>query len=131
MTIPDYFLALNKQYGLALNDAQATVHAKAVTEAWYLSLSYDKQARLASLLPQYLEPTKTLFFNRMKPAVRVNQYELVVDRLSLQLQKTDKLETEKIIRGYFKALKVILSNEQKFRLHSLLDIRLQSLFALA
>lgn len=129
--IPDYFLALNKQYGLALNDYQAEIHAKAVTEAWYLSIDDKKQATLSVELPDYLLPRKSLFLSRLRTEINSNQSEVVIDRLKVQLQKTDQREVEKIISGYFRSLKVVLSNEQKFSLSELLTGRLKDLFILA
>lgn len=133
MEIPDYFNALNIQYGSALNDAQASEHAKRVAEAWLLTLSQDKQAILLENLPTYLIPKKKIFFDQVLVSNHQIgcQSDIILERLKLQLQKTDDTEVRQIVSGFFKTLKIILSNEQKFQLARLLDKPLYILFVKA
>lgn len=126
--MPDYFLALNKQYGIALNDAQAELQAKAVVQSWYLSLPALKQQKLCSNLPEYLLPNRKLFFNQRLDFSKETQSDLVFTRLNYQLQKTDPKEIETILKGVFKSLKIILNHQQKFELSRLLDNKLLAIF---
>ena len=126
--MPDYFLALNKQYGIALNDAQAELQANAVVQSWYLSLPALKQQKLCSNLPEYLLPSRKLFFNQRLDFSKETQSDLVFTRLNYQLQKTDPKEIETILKGVFKSLKIILNHQQKFELSRLLDKKLLAIF---
>lgn len=126
--MPDYFLALNKQYGIALNESQAELQTRAVVQSWYLSLPALKQQKLCSNLPEYLLPNRKLFFNQRLDFSNRSQSELIFTRLNYQLQKTDPKEIEAILRGFFKSLKIILDPQQKFELSRLLDKKLLKIF---
>lgn len=126
--MPDYFIGLVKQYGSATNDQQATYHAKAVVQAWFFTLNITKQQELKNTLPAYLQPKSQLFFHRPRVFGQIDQNAVMQGRLSVQLQKTDPKEVEQIIQGVFKALKVILDHNQKFKLSQLLDQTTLKLF---
>lgn len=129
--IPDYFLALNKQYGLAINDQQASYHATAVVWSWYFTLPNEKQVQLSKYLPSYLLPKKQIFFHRHhrdSGSYDVDQYSVITSRLVIELQKTDQAEIIMVISGVFKALKVILDHHQKFEISKLLDKKLLEIF---
>lgn len=128
--MPDYFLALNKQYGLATNDSQAQMHAKSVVQAWYLTLPTSKQKQLTSVLPEYLVPKQRLLFHRASANYNstINQSEVMIARIFTELQKTDEAEVLTVIKGLFKSLKVVLDHQQKFELSKLLDKRMLAIF---
>ena len=126
--MPDYFLALNKQYGLAINDQQAETHAQAVIKAWYLTLPVEKRELLLSNIPEYLRPKQQLFFNRIKEVGRIDQHSVMFERLTMELQKTDTAEVSAVIGGLVKSLKIVLDHHQKFELSRLLDKKLLEIF---
>ena len=128
LDMPDYFLALNKQYGLAISDQQAQHHVRAVIKAWYLTLPTNKQLNLESSLPSYLVPKKQLFYHRLVNSEGINQSSVMIARLLIELQKTDEIEVVNVLSGVFKSLKIILDHHEKFELSKLLDKRLQALF---
>lgn len=112
--MPDYFISLIMQYAGALNPEQATRYASSVINAWYFSIDQKSQRQLAELLPQYLRPTRRVFFNFTKPRVAENQDQIFVSRVQLDLSKTSPEESEQIISGVMKSIKVISSQQQKF-----------------
>lgn len=127
-SIPDYFLALNKQYGLAINDDQAQNHVRSVIKAWYLTLPKQKQAKLVANLPKYLAPKQKLFFHRTEDSSKIEQAEVMFSRLAAELQKTDIAEVRTVITGVFKSLKIVSDHQQKFELSNLLDQKLLAIF---
>lgn len=126
--MPDYFLALNKQYGLAINDQQAEAHASAVAKAWYLTLPMQKRNIFMLNIPEYLRPKQQMFFNHAKETNSIDQSKVVFARLTQELQKTDDTEVAMILGGFFKSLKVVLDHRQKFELSRLLDKKLLAIF---
>ncbi len=126
--MPEYFQALIKQYCGAVGADQADRYARAVVQAWYHSLPLDNRQQLILALPEYLRPKQQLFFHRRSNNPKGEQFNLVATRVSADLQKTDSVETEQILKGFFKSIKIISEPSQKFNYSQLLDTRLQELF---
>lgn len=127
--MPDYFISLIMQYAGALNSDQAERYSKSVVSAWYFSIDQKSQRQLALLLPEYLRPARRVFFSFAKAKPAANQDQLFVSRVQLDLSKTSPEESEQVIRGVMKSLKVISSQHQKFAYSRLLTgQKLQKIF---
>jgi hypothetical protein len=126
--MPEYFQALIKQYCGAVGNEQAERYARAVIGAWYHSLSSTDRQQLVESLPEYLRPKSQLFFHKRVSEPEGVQMELIRERLSAELQKTDQVEVNQVLTGFFRSLKVISEPAQKFHYSELLDRDLKQLF---
>lgn len=126
--MPEYFQALIKQYCGAVGSEQAERYARAVISAWYHSLSSVARQQLVVALPDYLQPKTQLFFHKRVSEPEGVQNELIRQRLSAELQKTDSSEVNQVLKGFFRSLKVISEPSQKFAYSELLDRDLKQLF---
>lgn len=126
--MPEYFQALIKQYCGAVGNEQAERYARAVISAWYHSLNSSERQQLAEALPEYLRPKSQLFFHKRVSEPKGVQIQLVQQRLSAELQKTDKTEVDQVLKGFFRSLKIISEPSQKFAYSELLDKNLKQLF---
>lgn len=126
--MPEYFQALIKQYCGAVGNEQAERYARAVASAWYHSLSSPARVQLVEALPGYLRPKTQLFFHKRASEPVGEQFELIRQRLSAELQKTDDTEVNQVLKGFFRSLKVISEPSQKFAYSKLLDKDLKQLF---
>ena len=127
--MPDYFVALITQYCGALNQDQAERFARAIIDAWYFSSDEDAKKKIVKLWPEYLQPKKNIFFNKIKYANKINQDEIFFTRLMIDLSKTDQDEIIQIIRGVMKSLKIVSSQSSKFAYSNLFTSkRLQKIF---
>ncbi len=126
--MPEYFQALIKQYCGAIGNEQAERYARAVIGAWYHSLNASGRQQLAEALPEYLRPKSQLFFHKRVSEPQGIQIELIRQRLSAELQKTDQAEVNQVLKGFFHSLKIISEPAQKFAYSELLDKNLKQLF---
>lgn len=126
--IPDYFLALVKQYGNLVSNDEAVRVTKAITAALDGTLEPARSRYLFTILPSYLKPSQQKFFVRLTTWQNGYKHATIIEHLSLRLQLTDRIEAVNILNAYFKAVKTVIEPGDKIKLARVLPAELNQIY---
>lgn len=129
--LPDYFIALMKQYAGLLNDGQARRAAMAVSEVLEASLTPAQESQFFAMVPSYLRPHKQTFFARIGAGSKTKKRSAVSRQLSDRLQLTSHEEAEVVFRAYFRAIRTVIDPTTAITLTRILPPDLVRLYASA
>lgn len=127
--LPDYFIALMKQYAGLLNDGQARRATMAVSEVLEGSLTPTQESQFFALVPSYLRPHKQTFFSRIGAGSKTKKRSSVSQQLSGRLQLTSQEEADVVFKAYFRAIRTVIDPTSAITLTRILPPELVRLYA--
>lgn len=128
--LPDYFIALMKQYAGLLNDDQARRATMAVSEVLEGSLAPTQESQFFAMVPSYLRPRKQTFFARIGTNSKGKKRSASASRqLRDRLQLTSREETEVVFTAYFRAIRTVIDPTTAITLTRILPPELVRLYA--
>ena len=119
-TMPDYFLALMKQYGNLRSAEEASRVAQVISDALESTLDDKTAKQLFEIMPRYLRPQGQKFYSRLFDWQPKYQHSTLVSRVELSLNLTDVSEVTTYFSAYFSSVKTLLDQSDQLKLSSLL-----------
>lgn len=126
--MPDYFLALMKQYGNLRSADEAGRVAQVISDALEASLSETTAKQVFDIMPRYLRPQGQRFYARLFDWQPKYQHTTMLSRVELSLNLTDPVEVNSYLSAYFSSIKTLLDHDDQLRLSSLLPDELARIY---
>lgn len=128
MQIPDYFIALMKQYGNLVSDQDANNLVTSLSSALYMNLDEASRKQVFEIIPAYLKPKKQLFGRRLHDEEAEFDIARFVRHAMVTSSMTDENELSAALRAYFKTIKILSDREHNQALADSLPASLHRLF---
>ncbi len=125
--IPDYFIALVKQYGNLVSSEEAELVIKQISKSLQLTLDQDSSKILFGYAPSYLKIERPLFFSHLRAKTIKYNHSTLISRIQKEQSLTDKIEANNRLRAYFMAIKVVLGDKRYNSMFSVLPSELKAL----
>ena len=129
MQIPDYFLALMKQYGNLMSNQEAKYLVNNLSSSLYMNLDELSRKHIFDSLPAYLKPKKQLFGHRLHDNEAKFDIQRFIRQAMITSGLTDENELAAALRAYFKTIKVLSDRDHTQVIADNLPAGLHSLFA--
>ncbi len=118
--MPEYFIALVKQFGNLTSSEEAERVAKDISSCLYMTLTDDQNKLFLAYTPQYLHIKPNIFRETIKRTKREYRHRAFLDRLSMLEGLTDENEVNNRVKAYFEAVAVVTGERQYQNLLSIL-----------
>lgn len=126
--IPEYFVALVKQYANLRSNQEAEQLVQTITILFDANIDPKRSVYLFSLLPSYLRPRSQKFFARLVDWQPRYKHARTLDRLQACLQLTDRVEVAMRLKAYFKAIKVVVEPSDRLKIARALPEELNQIY---
>lgn len=118
--MPDYFLALMKQYGNLRSADEASRVTQVISDALESSLDDKTSKRLFEVMPRYLQPQGQKFYSRLFDWQPKYRHATLMSRVEMSLNLTDPAEVNSYLIAYFSSVKTLLDQDDQLKLSSIL-----------
>ncbi len=124
--IPDYFVALVKQYANLVSNQEAELVIKQISKSLQLTLDQDSSKILFGYAPNYLNIQKPIFFSHLKSKTTKYSHRTLISRIQTEQSLTDKIEANNRLKAYFLAIKVVVGEKRFYSIYAILPSELQA-----
>lgn len=124
--IPDYFVALVKQYANLVSSQEAELVTRQISKSLQLTLDQDSSKILFGYAPSYLNIERPIFFSHLRAKTVKYNHSTLISRIQKEQSLTDILEANNRLKAYFLAIKVVMGDKRYSSMLSVLPSELQA-----
>lgn len=124
--IPEYFLALIKQFANLSSNQQAERAVINISESLDKCLDYYSRRLFFDLVPNYLDNNHTTFLSNLKTKNTYYDHSILVDRIKLKQNLTDDVEVKNLLKAYIETINIIVGPSSAAKIKNALPTQLIS-----
>lgn len=125
--IPEYFVALVKQYANLSSNEQASRAIENVSDTLQKCLDYNSRKLFFYFAPTYLEVKNKLFLISPESKNKKYDHTILIGRLKKQQNMTDNTEANNLLKAYLKAVFIVIGPQKTSNIKSILPVELSKL----
>ena len=125
--IPEYFVALVKQYANLSSNEQACRAIENVSDTLQKCLDYNSRKLFFHFAPDYLEVKSKLFLISPESKNKKYDHTILIGRLKKQQNMTDSTEVNNLLKAYLKAVCIVIGPQKTSDIKSILPVELSKL----
>ncbi len=118
--IPEYFIALVKQYANLANNDQSKRAIFNISSSLHRCLDDKSRKWFFYIAPDYLDVHSRMFLTNLKIKNGTYQHSILMDRLRIQQNLTDYTEAENLFSAYMKAVAIVVGPKKTKKLRLIL-----------
>lgn len=118
--MPEYFIALVKQFGNLYSTQEAENVVKDLASSLLLNLNEDQSKLFLAYTPQYLHLKPNIFKETIRKSKREYQHAAFMERIKIIEGLTDTEEVSNRLKAFFKAIKIVSDKKQYSNLYSVM-----------
>ena len=125
--IPEYFVALVKQYANLSSNEQAYRAIENITDTLQKCLDYNSRKLFFYFAPDYLGVKNKLFLISLESKNKKYDHTILIDRLKTQQNMTDSTEVDNLLKAYLKSVCIVIGPQKTSNIKSILPVELSKL----
>lgn len=125
--IPEYFVALVKQYANLSNNEQSKRAIEGVSDTLQKCLDYNSKKLFFYLAPSYLDTHNKLFLISLESKNKKYNHDILIGRLKTQQNLTDTVEVNNLLSAYIKAVEIVVGPKKAANIRHILPKEFKSL----
>lgn len=124
--IPEYFVALVKQFANLASNQQSQRAIVNISESLDKCLDYDSRKLFFYMAPSYLVSNNKPFLSSLRNKNTRYNHSILVDRLKIKQNLTDTSEVESLLGAYITAVTIVVGKNKAASILKILPNELKS-----
>ncbi len=124
--IPEYFLALIKQFANLSSNQQAERAVINISESLDKCLDYGSRKLFFDLVPKYLYNNHTTFLSNLRTRNTLYDHSILIDRIKLKQNLTDDTEVRSLLKAYIETINIVVGQSSANKIKNVIPSELKS-----